>query len=383
MRTDSALWPGVLSEPPHNAVKAARTHGEGSESELMEENGHQLQEWKGRRVLVTGGASFIGSHLVDRLVDAGARVRVADDLSSGRLENLAESIESVEFLLGDLRDREFARGAVSGQEVVFHLAAAHGGRGYIDTHPADCASNLVLDGTVIDEAWRAGVERVCFASSACVYPVNLQERPRAGRTVLLREEWADPFVAGAAAAEYGWAKLMGEMTLRAYWKQHDLKSVSCRLFTAYGERENETHAVIALIAKAFVEMDPYEIWGDGQQDRNFTYVGDIVEGMMRAALAVEDATAVNLGTSEHVKIIDAARMIFEETGFTPSDIFFDTSKPVGVYSRAADLERTRALLDWEPGTSFAEGLVPTVAWYYADRDRHDVAARMEALLSER
>lgn len=341
--------------------------------------------WGGRRVLVTGGASFIGSHLVDRLVDAGAQVRVADDLSSGRLENLSQSIEGVEFRLGDLRDRAFTAAAVAGQEIVFHLAAAHGGRGFIDTHPADCASNLVLDGIVVDEAWNARVDRVCFASSACVYPVDLQDKPRDGQTILLREEWADPFAKGGASAdgEYGWAKLMGEMTLRAYRKQHGLESVSCRLFTAYGERENETHAVIALIAKAFVGMDPYEIWGDGQQDRNFTYVGDIVDGMMRAALAVEDASAVNIGTSEHIKIVDAARAIFAETGWEPSEIVFDTSKPVGVYSRAADLTRTRELLGWEPETSFADGLVPTVAWYYDDRDRDEVAEKMTLLLSER
>lgn len=341
--------------------------------------------WRDVSVLVTGGASFIGSHLVDRLVSDGAKVRVADDLSSGTLENLAESIDRVEFKLGDLRHRDFASEAVASQQVVFHLAAAHGGRGFIDTHPAECASNLVLDGTVIDEAHLAGVERICFASSACVYPVNLQDRPVDGNTILLREEWADPFVQGAAAAdgEYGWAKLMGEMTLRAYWKQYGLKSASCRLFTAYGERENETHAVIALIAKAFVGMDPYEIWGDGQQDRNFTYVGDIVEGMLRAALAIDDASPVNIGTGEHIKIIDAARMIFAETGFEPSEIFFDTSKPVGVFSRAADLSNARQLLQWEPQTSFEDGLSPTVEWYYAHRDRDDVAARLGLLLSER
>lgn len=344
-----------------------------------------LPQWRGVRVLVTGGASFIGSHLVDRLVTAGADVRVADDLSSGRLENLSQSIERVEFKLGDLRERELAREAIEGRQVVFHLAAAHGGRGFIDTHPADCASNLVLDGTVVDECWKARVERVCYASSACVYPVNLQERTEDGSTILLREEWASPFRAGCAAAdgEYGWAKLMGEMTLAAYRKQHGLKSVSCRLFTAYGERENETHAVIALIAKAFVQMDPYEIWGDGQQDRNFTYVGDIVEGMMRAACRVEDASAVNIGTSEHVKIVDAARAVFAEIGWEPSELAFDLTKPVGVYSRAADLTRARALLAWEPQVPFTEGLRPTVAWYIANRDREEVAARMSLLLSER
>jgi UDP-glucose 4-epimerase len=341
--------------------------------------------WRDVPVLVTGGASFIGSHLVDRLVVEGATVRVADDLSSGTLDNLAESIDQVEFKLGDLRDRDFAREAVAAQRVVFHLAAAHGGRGFIDTHPAECASNMVLDGTVIHEAHKAGVERICFASSACVYPVNLQDRPVDGNTILLREEWADPFVQGAAAAdgEYGWAKLMGEMTLRAYWKQYGLKSTSCRLFTAYGERENETHAVIALIAKAFVGMDPYEIWGDGQQDRNFTYVGDIVEGMLRAALAIDDASPVNIGTAEHIKIVDAAKAIFVETGFEPAELLFDTSKPVGVFSRAADLSNAKRLLQWEPQTSFEAGLTPTVAWYYDHRDRDEVAARLGLLLSER
>jgi UDP-glucose 4-epimerase len=274
---------------------------------------------------------------------------------------------------------------MEGIEFVFHLAACHGGRGFIDTHPADCASNLVLDGIVFDEAWHARVERVCFASSACVYPVQLQAAPLAGNTIYLKEEWADPFKEGCAAAdgEYGWAKLMGEMTLRAYWKQYGLKSVSCRLFTAYGERENETHAVIALIAKAFVRMEAYEIWGNGQQDRNFTYVGDIVDGMIRAAEKVEDASAVNIGTAEHIKIIDAVRMIFAETDFTPKVINFDTSKPVGVFSRAADLTRTRQLLSWEPTTRFEEGLRRTIAWYYSARDFAKVSSQLGVLLTER
>ncbi len=341
--------------------------------------------WNGTKVLVTGGASFIGSHLVDKLVSLGADVRVADDLSSGRLENLAASDGRYEFVEGDLRDRSFARSVTSGRAVVFHLAACHGGRGFIDTHPADCASNMVLDGIVFDEAARAKVDRVAFASSACVYPVQLQEAPVDGKTVYLQEEWADPFRVGCASSdgEYGWAKLMGEMTLRAYYKQYGLKSVSCRYFTAYGERENETHAVIALIAKAFVRMDPYEIWGDGQQDRNFTYVGDIVDGTILAAERIDDASPINIGTAEHIKIIDLARLIFAEMGWTPRGLHFDMSKPVGVYSRAADLTRTRARLGWEPQMSVKEGLRRTIEWYVGSRKMSDVADRLGLLLTER
>ena len=343
--------------------------------------------WQGVNVLVTGGASFIGSHLVDALVGRGARVRVADDLSSGKLSNLDQSIQHVEFLEGDLRQRSFADQAMRDMQVVFHLAASHGGRGYIDTHPVECATNMILDGTVFHSAWQAGVERIAFASSACVYPTTLQAEQQIveGGMVYLQEPWADPFVPGAALAdgEYGWAKLMGEMALRAYHKQYGLKCVSCRYFTAYGERENETHAVIALIAKAFVGMDPYEIWGTGQQDRNFTYVGDIVEGSIRAVENVEDGSAVNIGTAEHIQVIDAARRIFRITGWSPREIYFDTSKPVGVFSRAADLTRARALLGWEPGISFEDGLRRTIDWYYATRDRAEVAAKLNVLLTER
>jgi UDP-glucose 4-epimerase len=320
---------------------------------------------------------------VERLVGAGASVRVVDDLSSGSLVNLASVHDRIEFRRGDLRERDVAMEACRDVAVVFHLAASHGGRGYIDTHPVECSTNMILDGIVFAAAHAAGVERVCFASSACVYPTTLQQDTE--RTILLREDMADPFAPGAALAdgEYGWAKLMGEMTLRAYHRQHGMRSVACRIFTAYGERENETHAIIALIAKAYLRLDPYPIWGTGQQDRNFTYVGDIVEGLMRAVFAVDDGSPVNVGRSEHVKVIDAARTIFELTGFTPREIAFDTTKPTGVLSRAADLDRTRRLLGWEPSTSFREGLRRTVDWYVSTHPQIDLVGRLETLLVER
>jgi nucleoside-diphosphate-sugar epimerase len=341
--------------------------------------------WNARNALVTGGASFIGSHLVERLVADGAAVRVVDDLSSGRLENLSACLQKIEFVQGDLRRPEVAEGAARDMDVVFHLAAAHGGRGYIDTHPVECSGNLVLDGVVFAAAHRAGVDRVCLASSACVYPVTLQAPPVAGRFVYLREDMADPHEPGKAQAdgEYGWAKLMAEMHLQAYHRQHGLKAAICRIFTSYGERENETHAVVALIAKTFVRMDPYEIWGDGKQDRNFTYVGDTVEGLLRAAEHIEDGRPINVGSDEHVTIMELADTIFEASGWHPRELRFDTSKPVGVYSRAADVTQMKARLRWTPGTSGREGVGRTLEWYRAAKDRNDVARRLGILLTER
>ncbi len=341
--------------------------------------------WKDKKVLVTGGASFIGSHLTEYLVKLGAKVKVADDLSSGTRENLKDIINSIEFVETDLRDIKNALTATEGREIVFHLAAKHGGRGYIDTHPADCANNMVLDGMVIEAAHQSGVSRYCFTSSACVYPTDLQVEATKDNLVYLKEEYADPFVKGSAYSdgEYGWAKLMGELGLKAYVKQYGIKGVSCRLFTAYGERENETHAVIAFIAKAFGEMDPYEIWGNGEQDRNFTYVGDIVEGMIMACEKITDGRAVNIGTAEHIKINDAVEEVFQITGFRPKEIFHDMSKPVGVFSRAADLTRIRENLDWEPHISFHDGLERTIDWYYKNRDKDYVVKNLQKILMER
>ncbi|MEX2753356.1 MAG: NAD-dependent epimerase/dehydratase family protein, partial [Candidatus Freyarchaeota archaeon] len=218
--------------------------------------------WDSRNVLVTGGASFIGSHLVDSLLKKGAIVKVADDFSSGKLSNLEYPLKkvasntwthnSLTVIQGDLKDKSFTKNVLKDVEVVFHLAALHGGRGYIHTHPAQCCTNMILDQLVFEEAQKAGVDRICFASSACVYPAYLQEQT--GSNYLLREEDADPFVRDKAFAdlEYGWAKLMGEMALKAYHRQYGMKTSSVRIFTAYGPRENETHAIIALIAKAFI-----------------------------------------------------------------------------------------------------------------------------------
>ena len=336
----------------------------------------------GQGILVTGGASFIGSHLAELLVDAGGVVTVADNLSSGKLENLAALRTRIKFLKGDLRDPQFAKVASSGQSIVFHLAASHGGRGYIETHPVECTNNMLLDHTVFAAAAAAGTAKIVFASSACVYPTNLQADTES--RLLLREADANFEEPGKAFAdgEYGWAKLMGELQLRAFCKQFGLSGIACRIFTAYGERENESHAVIALIAKAAARLDPFPIWGDGLQTRNFTYVQDTITGMALGGVLLDGFDVINVGTENHYTILDLLEEIFRIVDWRPKVIERQLDKPVGVKSRAADISKCREQLGWVPSYTLREGVERTTTWYLNAFGRRD-AQIIERLLMER
>ena len=337
-------------------------------------------DWHGRRVLITGGASFIGSHLVDALVERGADVRVADDLSSGHLSHVQLHLDEgkIEFVQGDLRETDVARKATEGMGVVFHLAADHGGRGYVDTHQAGPASNLLLDGMVFQEALKAGVEKVVFASSGCVYPNYLQANP--DEDLYLTEDQVRPPY--DADNMYGWAKLMGEMALRSYCQEWGMKGASCRYFTVYGERGKEDHAVIAMIARSFIEQEPFVVWGNGTQVRNWTYVGDIVHGTILTAERIDDGTAVNIGTMERTQVIEAVQTILEYTGHS-AEIELHPEMPTGPYNRVADNSLSKRLLDWEPGVKFKDGLRRTIDWYFSTKERDKVRATLEGKLTER
>lgn len=321
--------------------------------------------WQGRHVLVTGGASFIGSHLVDALIARGARVRVVEDLSSGRRDNLQAHLDArrIEFLEGDLRDPVLARQAVDGQQVVFHLAAAHGGRGYVDLHQAACAGNFLLDGVVFEQARQAKVEKIVYASSGCVYPNFKQTDP--AELLYLTEEMAGPPY--DADNMYGWVKLMSELTLKAFAKEYGLKAASCRYFTVYGPRGHENHAIIAMIARAFLKQDPYDVWGTGEQIRNWTFVSDIVEGTILAAEKIDDGTAVNLGTMERIRVLDAVHLVLDYAKHHPR-IVLKPEMPTGPLNRVADNALAKRLLGWEPKVLFRDGLRRTADWYFASKD---------------
>jgi nucleoside-diphosphate-sugar epimerase len=316
--------------------------------------------WSGKPVLVTGGASFISSHLVDSLVTRGATVRVVDDLSSGRVANIQSHIDSgaVEFIEGDLRDVNVTRRGLDGIELVFHMSCDHGGRGYVNTYQAGPATNLHLDGVIFWESVKAKVDKVVFASSACVYPNFMQMDTT--RKLYLSEEMVGP--AYDADNMYGWSKLMAEFTLRAYHKEFGLKAAPLRFFTVYGPRAKEDHAVIAMIARNYIKQDPIELWGTGEQLRCWTYVDDIVRGLILAAEKIDDATPINLGTPERIRVLDAMKFVMAQMGHK-AEIKTRPEMPCGPLNRVADVSRAKELLGWEPAVLFEEGVRRTIDWY--------------------
>jgi nucleoside-diphosphate-sugar epimerase len=225
---------------------------------------------------------------------------------------------------------------------------------------------------------KAGVEKVVYASSGCVYPNNMQTDTK--QKLYLREEDVKP--PHDADNMYGWAKLMAELTLQAYHREHGLKAASCRYFTVYGPRGVENHAVMAMIARAFIGQNPFDVWGDGTQIRNWTYVDDIVSGTILAAEKIDDGTAVNLGTMERIRVMDAAKMVLEFSG-QKADIRLRPDMPTGPVNRVADNALAKKLMGWEPKTPFREGLRKTMDWYFASKQKEQVRAVLEKMLTAR
>jgi len=337
--------------------------------------------WKRRKVVVTGGAGFIGSNMVDRLLAEGADVIVVDKLllSSGsllwqrKLSRLDEifrkhGFNSIPLEVLDLQtEKDRFQLVCKDADVVFHFSAVFGGREFVDTRQAECSKMLAIDHNAIEAAYEAGVERFHYASSACVYPNSLQRDPN----YLLKEDDILSTGEGWASSDnlYGFAKLMGELQCIVFHREKGMKTSACRYLTVYGPGEFDTsHAIPALIERALDRENPYVVWGSGNQERGFTYVSDIVEGSLLACEKIEDGTAVNLGWDKRYKIKDVVRMILDIVGYNP-EVRYDLTKPEGPFSRALDIRRAKELLGWYPRVDLREGLEKTIEWHKEQRAR--------------
>lgn len=343
-----------------------------------------MKSYSEKNVLITGGASFIGSHLSELLLSYGANVTVIDNLSSGTTENLGNSLNELNLVEKDVRDADGTKKYYKNIDIVFNLAAQHGGRGFIESHPVECLNNMLLDNIVFDNCIKNKIDHIVHASSACVYPINLQATE--DQRNYLKESDANFQTPGDAFPDgaYGWAKLMGELQLSNYVKQYGISGTSARIFTAYGERENESHAVIALIAKAVLKLDPYPVWGNGKQTRNFTYVEDTVKGLAFCGSREDNNSyeVFNIGSARHETVEELYNNIFKILDWKPMNIDFQLDKPVGVKSRASENSKIINKFSWEPDISLSSGLENTVSWYLDNLKNKDLN-QLENLLMER
>jgi UDP-glucose 4-epimerase len=299
----------------------------------------------GRAVLVTGGAGFIGSHLARRLVELGAAVRVIDDLSTGRADNLP--LDSVQFIEASILDGLALRRAVDGCRFVFHQAAMVSVPRSVE-EPLKCAEiNVTGTERILEAARDAGAQRVVFASSAAVYG----DRPN----LPSRED--DSIV---CCSPYAASKAAGEALMTAFARCYGLSTVSLRYFNIFGPRQDlrsSYAAAIAAFAEALMAGRRPTIFGDGRQTRDFTPVANVVRGNLLAAASGSDlrGEVVNIGTGRAINLLEVLAEMERHLGVKAS---YHCSPPRAgdVRDSAADIARARAVLGYEPQVDFATGL---------------------------
>ncbi|WP_049921398.1 NAD-dependent epimerase/dehydratase family protein [Halopiger djelfimassiliensis] len=328
-------------------------------------------DWANSTVLVTGGAGFIGSHLVDELLRRDADVVVADDLSRGSLENIDHVVDDIDLRPVDLTTQTGALRATEGVDHVFHLAASVGGIHYIQRENVGGLTPSVLMNQQLLEAARINdVETFLFASSACIYRQEHDELNR------FSEEQAIP---ADPHSTYGWAKVLGEVACQAYHDDCDIDTAMVRIFNCYGPRESldpdSSHVIPSLCRKVIEEPDggSIELFGDGTQERGFIYVTDLVNGMIRTIESKADGDPINLGNGQEVVTInELAETIIEISGKDIS-IEHDLSMPTGTDKYAADTAKMEQALDWSPTTTLESGLSDVYEWAAEELDAKDQA----------
>jgi nucleoside-diphosphate-sugar epimerase len=312
------------------------------------------------KTLVTGGAGFIGSHLVKRLLDEGREVIIADDFSRGKAQNLRDLGIQAEVRPIDLRDYKQALEVMEGAESVFHLAARVGSVEFLHgTHMAELLAlqtNLVIDANVFRAYLEREAQTLVYASSVSVYPIDSQQ----AHDVVLKEDdlrYINP------EGGYGWAKLMGEIQLQ--WMRRSNIGIA-RIFNIYGEGEEadeNAHVVPALLSKAVLHpKEDFRVWGDGNQTRDILYVSDAVEALLKLeGRASYPPVVVNIGSGQAVLIKGLVERIIAASNKSIEAVY-DPGEPVGPLSRTADVSRAKAVLHWEPKVSLDEGLGRTLEW---------------------
>ncbi len=303
--------------------------------------------------LVTGGAGFIGSHIAEALVKRGDRVRVIDNLMTGKRENMAHLTGKLEFIEADIRDAAATRQAMEGVSIVFHEAAVPSVPRSVAEPQLNHEANVNGTFNVLMAARDAGVKRVVFAASSSAY----------GDTeVLPKVETMMP----NPLSPYAAAKLVGELYCQTFTRVYGLETVALRYFNVFGPRQDPTSPYSGVISKfvtALLNNEAPTIFGDGEQSRDFTYIANVVDANLRAAEAPEAIGQVmNLGIGQRITL----NQLFDElqkiigTNLKPN---YAETRAGDVRHSLADITRAESLLGYRPLVGLAEGLKYTVDWY--------------------
>ncbi|NYE56951.1 SDR family oxidoreductase [Carboxydothermus ferrireducens] len=305
------------------------------------------------KFLVTGGAGFIGSHIVERLVRDGAEVVVLDDLSSGKEENLSEVLDKITFIKGDVRDLDLLRNIVEDVDYIFHEAAMASVPASIDD-PLKCHEvNVTGTINVLLAAKENGVKRVVYAASSAVYGNN--------ETLPKKEDmYPEPL------SPYAVSKYAGELYLQVFTRIYGIEAVGLRYFNVYGPKQDPNSQYAAVIPKfidALLKGMPPTIYGDGLQTRDFIFIDDVVEANMLALTARGASGKVfNIACGERITLNRLYKVIKEIIGVDIEPVYAE-ARVGDVRDSLADISLARNILGFEPKVSLEEGLKKTVEWH--------------------
>ncbi len=314
---------------------------------------------EGRAVCVTGGAGFIGGHLVDALVSLGCRIRVIDDLSNSRADHLGELIdldpERVQFIHGSILDDAALTDAMAGAEVVFHLAAMSSVPRSVAEPERSYAVNAIGTVRVAEAARRAGARRIVYSASSSAYGES-ERLPKVETDV------------PAPVSPYAASKLAGEHVMLSWARSYGMSTVSLRYFNIFGPRQpadSPYSAVIAVFARALLAGKQPVIFGDGGQSRDFTFVANAVLANLLAAASEKPLAGemVNIGSGTRTDLNELVKTLAERCGSPHLAAKYEPARAGDVRHSQADIGLARRVLGYVPAVSLEDGLGQTVEWY--------------------
>ena len=306
--------------------------------------------------LVTGGAGFIGSHMAEELVRRGERVRVVDNLVTGKRQNLAH-IAHVDFMEGDLADLDVARRAVDGVDFVLHQAAIPSVPRSVEDPITSNRANIDASLNILIAARDSGVKRLVYAGSSAAY----------GDAPTLPKVETMP---AAPLSPYALQKLVAEQYCQLFTRLYGLETVTIRYFNVFGPRQDPSlsySGVISLFISTLCEGRQPTIYGDGEQTRDFTYVANVVDGALRACRApAVSGEVINVAVGDRISLHQLFRTVRDLVGARLEPVYAAPRRG-DVRDSQADIQKARRLLGYEPMVGFDEGLKKTVEWYRASQ----------------